>query len=122
MRRSGFKRKYRPNKFKARKTWRDNQLFDSKLEANAYSELKLLEKGGLISELETQKEFDLRVNDKRICMIYPDFFFYDNEMKVWVVGEAKGKPTPEWRIKWKLLQALHPEYDYRMYTQYKGWE
>lgn len=121
MKRSNFRKKFSPNKFKAKKTAYGDYVFDSKLESIAYKELQLMEKAKLIKNLETQKQFSLKVNDKQICVIIPDFFFFDTQKNKEVVAEAKGVETPEWRLKWKLLMALFPQYDYWMYKHRTGW-
>lgn len=114
MKRSGFKRW---NKYGAKKTWCDSILFDSQMEANHYQELKLLERAGIISDLEIQKELVLTVNGHQICIYYADFFYKNKEFDRWTVGETKGKPTPEFRLKWKLCAALYPQYDYRLFVR-----
>ena len=47
----------RSSKYNAVKTEVDGVVFDSKLEAKRYSELKMLLRSGIISELELQKKF-----------------------------------------------------------------
>ena len=47
------------NKYRNIKTEVDGIKFDSKREAQRYQELKLLEKGGVISNLELQPKFEL---------------------------------------------------------------
>lgn len=47
------------NKYKNKKVTIDGQTFDSKKEANRYSNLKLLEKGGVIKNLQTQVKYVL---------------------------------------------------------------
>lgn len=109
MKRTGFKRK---NKFKAVKTLVDNIWFDSKLEASWYEWFKFMQKIGQISEFEIQKEVKLEVNDKLICMHYPDFYFFDCTTKRWTFADAKGVETDVFKLKYKLTKALYPEFDY----------
>ena len=52
------------NKYHNKKTVVDNIKFDSKLEANRYSELKLLEKAGQIFDLKLQPRFLLQPSFK----------------------------------------------------------
>lgn len=47
------------NKYKNKKVTIDGQTFDSKKEANRYSNLKLLENGGVIKNLQTQVKYVL---------------------------------------------------------------
>lgn len=53
--------RYRGNssKYKAKKVTIDGKTFDSAKEANRYGELKLLERAGKISHLQTQVRFEL---------------------------------------------------------------
>ena len=51
----------RRGKYNARKVEIDGITFDSLKEANRYSELKLLEKAGLIKDLTLQPRFNLKV-------------------------------------------------------------
>lgn len=105
------------NKFNAKKTWIDSIRFDSQMEANHYQDLKLLEAAGIIAELEIQKELVLTVNGHQICIYIADFFFKNLENDRWTVGETKGKETDAFRLKWKLSQALYPNYDYRLFKR-----
>jgi hypothetical protein len=50
------------NKYHARKTELDGYIFDSKAEARRYSELKLLEVAGKISNLQLQPKYPIVVN------------------------------------------------------------
>lgn len=45
------------NKYHNQKTKIGDMVFDSKKEANRFQELKLLERGGVISDLKTQVRF-----------------------------------------------------------------
>lgn len=84
------------NKYNAKKITVDGKTFDSKKEANRYSELKLLEKAGRISDLETQVTFSLipkQVDDngkvvERACTYKADFVYKENGKKV--VEDVKG--------------------------------
>lgn len=111
MKRTGFRRK---NKFKAIKTVSDGILFDSKLEAGWYEWHKFLEKIGQITEFEIQKEVTLKVNENLICMHYPDFYYFDTREKKYYFADAKGVETPEFKLKYKLTKALHPDKGYRI--------
>ena len=113
MRRTPFKRKY--NKFRAQKTRIDGILFDSKLEATRYQELKLLEAAGEISEFEIQVPYSLIVHDRQVCVIIPDFRYKEGAKEV--IEDAKGVITDLFRIKWKLMQILYPDYEYRIYKR-----
>ena len=96
------------NKYNAIKTEIDGILFDSRKEANRYQELKLLLMAGLISQLETQKRFHLRVNDQKICDYICDFLYFDKEKEEWIIEDIKSvaTKTPVYRLKKKLMRAI----------------
>ncbi len=107
----------------------DGHIFDSKHEYNRYCELKLLEKGKVISNLELQKKFVLipaqyaieerygkngkRLKDGKIllereCSYIADFVYILNKSGETVVEDAKSPitRTPEYKIKKKLMLFL----------------
>ena len=116
MRRSGFKRK---NKYGAIKTMRDGVLFDSKLEAFHYDNLKLLQLAGEIRDLELQHEMPLKIGDAQICIYIADYRYFDIKEAKWVISDAKGIETDVFRIKWKIAQVLHPENIYELRKKWK---
>jgi Protein of unknown function (DUF1064) len=99
--------KRRAHKYNAIKTEVDGVRFDSKKEARRWCELRLLEQSGEISQLERQRKFDLVVNGIKICTYRADFV-YKNKNGELVVEDTKGYITAEFRLKWKLLAAVHP--------------
>lgn len=80
--------------------------FASKREAAHYQKLKLLEQAGEIRDLQQQVRFNLVVNDKKICAYVADFTYRLKDGKA-VIDETKGYKTDVFKLKWKLLQALH---------------
>jgi hypothetical protein len=81
-----------------------------KKEADYAQELDLLVKVGEIKSWERQVPIELRVNGKKICTYTMDFITITKEgHEKWI--EVKGFETPEWRLKWKLLDALFPDQD-----------
>lgn len=52
------------NKFNAHKVYFDRIAFDSRKEANRWAELKLLERAGVISDLDRQVRFELIPNQR----------------------------------------------------------
>lgn len=97
------------SKYKSVKTVVDGITFDSKREAARYQELKLLERGGLISKLELQPKFPLIVGGKKVCTYIGDFRYLENGHDV--VEDVKSEPTKTsvYRLKRKLLMALAPQ-------------
>lgn len=97
--------KGKANKFRNVPTTVDGVLFASKKEARRWGELKLMQKVGLISDLRRQVVFALEVNGIHICKYVADFVFAERGKTV--VEDSKGFVTPEFRLKSKLMLALH---------------
>lgn len=95
----------RRSKFNAKKVSIDGNNFDSKLEADRYLELKLLEKQGVISELVFHKKYPLYVNNILICSYEADFVYKSNGKEI--VEDTKGFLTKEYKIKKKLMSAVY---------------
>lgn len=96
----------RAHKYGAVKTDVDGVRFDSKAEARRWVELRILEQGGVIQELERQRSFDIVVNEVKICRYKADFAYKMNGEQV--VEDVKGYETPEFKLKWKLMHAVFP--------------
>ena len=95
------------SKYGNKKTEVDGITFDSKAEARRYGELKLLERAGEIRSLELQPSFALEVNGVHVCRYIGDFRYVDMRDSSIVVEDVKGVETKEFRIKKKLMQAIH---------------
>jgi len=93
------------NKYGARKTIVDGITFDSKKEARRYSELKLLEKCGKIEDLELHPRFDFVINGVKCGFYKADFRYIENGFEI--IEDVKGMRTPVYRIKKKLMKAIH---------------
>ena len=97
----------RGNKYRAQKITVDGVTFDSKREALAVARLWTLEKAGEISGLKLQVPYKLEVNGILICKYIADAVFYDKlagRLRVW---DAKGFETRDFKIKKKLMLAVH---------------
>ena len=103
------------NKYKNKKTVYNGITFDSMGEAGRYAELSILLRERRIDHLETQKSFVLQpafiCNEKKIRPItyIADFYYYDCDLARYVIEDFKGVETPEFRIKWKMLQFLYSD-------------
>jgi len=96
------------NKYNARKTVVDGVTFDSAKESRRYSELKLLEKAGVIHSLTLQPRFDLIVNGTKCGFYKADFKYVENSREV--VEDVKSPMTaklPVYRLKKKLVKAIY---------------
>ena len=98
-------RKYRNKPFVSNEGIR----FDSMAEARRYSELKLLEAAGEIEGLVLQPRFPLLINGVKIGEYRGDFQYWDNQRSRTVTEDVKSPATitPVYRIKRKLMLALH---------------
>jgi hypothetical protein len=101
------------NKYGNRKTVMDGITFDSAKEAKRWAELKLLERGGEIGDLKRQVRFALRGEKDWIktptgrgLSYVADFTYIDNRSSEYVVEDAKGFKTPEYKIKKAILAAM----------------
>ncbi len=77
------------------------------MEARRYQELRLLERAGEIRDLELQPRYPLRVNGRLICTYVADFRYWDVREGRQVVEDAKGVRTSTYKIKAKLMAAVH---------------
>ena len=94
-------------RYPARRTKVGGIWFDSAAEARRYTELRLMEKANVISELELQVPYPLTVAGHRVALYKADFRYFDREKQQWVVEDVKGVRTPEYKIKRKLMLAIH---------------
>jgi hypothetical protein len=94
------------------KVERDGEKFDSKREFERHKMLEGFQRDGLISHLERQPKFDLFVNGAKICRYVADWSYIEHGRVV--VEDSKGHQTRDFKIKWKLAQALHPQIVWRL--------
>lgn len=112
-------------KYGAKKTIVNGITFASKLEAERYQQLMLLEKAGEISALVLQPEFQIlrgwvhpETGERIKSRFYvADFVYYDTRARLWVVEDTKGMETAEFRLKWSLVKSQYPQYDFRKVTR-----
>ena len=96
----------RKSKYGAIKTTVDGITFDSKKEARRYMELKHQEATREIFKLELQPKFDLAVNGVKVGVYRGDFRYLDYDGNT-IVEDCKGMKTPVYRLKKKLMKAIH---------------
>lgn len=88
----------------------DGIEFDSRKEARRYGDLKMMVKAGEIGLLELQKEYELKVDDQKICKYYADFVYMKMATGEKVVEDVKSEATrlkPSYRLKKKLMKAIY---------------
>ena len=95
----------RYSKYKAIRVSHAGYSFASKLEAELFDLLKLMEKAGEVSNIKVQQTVYL--SRARIRYI-ADFSAWDNKLNEMVYFEAKGFETPEWRLKLNLYKNYGP--------------
>lgn len=93
------------NKYGAKRVKIDGIWFDSKAEGDRWSVLKLEECAGLITGLERQVPYAITINGERIAKWIADFRYVRDG--VTVCEDVKGVRTPVYRLKAKLVQAIH---------------
>jgi hypothetical protein len=91
------------SKWHSEKVTTEDGVFDSRLEANTWEDLKKREKRGEIADLQRQVSFPIYVGGVWICDYRSDFVFYEDGKLV--VADAKGKLLPQYVLKRKLLFA-----------------
>lgn len=104
----------RLSKYGAVPTVVDGVRFASKREARRDAELALLMRAHKIVEIERQPRFPLRVAGKLITTYVADWKYLIAGSGTYTVEDAKGVQTPAFKIKWKLAQALHPEFHWHL--------
>lgn len=95
------------SKYNNKKIRVGGEVFDSKREYNRWCELRLLERSGIIQNLQRQVKFRLIDSQKtperteRPCDYIADFVYYENGKLV--VEDCKGMRTDVYKIKRKLM-------------------
>lgn len=82
--------------------------YDSKFEGGYAQELIFEKAAGKIKDFQAHYKIDLCVNGYHICNYYVDFRIEHNDGTIEFV-ETKGRPSPEWAIKWKLFEAIYSD-------------
>ena len=113
-------------KYHNKKTFIYGIKFDSKLEAERYAQLKILERAGVIRDLELQPEYELiplfRKNGKtwRKTMYKADFRYILAEDDKTIIEDVKGSTaviTDVFRLKQKLFEYKYPELTIKIVTR-----
>lgn len=101
---------FNKNKYRAKKTEVDENVFHSKKEAKRYVELKEMILCNKIDTLELQPSFSMYViNEKgNKCIVgkyIADFAYMQDGKRV--IEDVKGMRTPIYRLKKKIVEALY---------------
>ena len=112
-------------KYHNKKTFIDGIKFDSKLEAERYAQLKMMECAGVIRDLEVQPEYELIPSFKkdgktwRKTVYKADFRYILCENDKTIIEDVKGSVsviTDVFRLKQKLFEYKYPEYTISIVT------
>lgn len=112
-------------KYHNTKTVADGIKFDSKLEAERYAQLKILERAGVIRGLELQPSFELipsfKKNGKtwRRTTYKADFRYILCEDDSYIIEDVKGSTaviTDVFRLKQKMFEYKYPNYTISIVT------
>lgn len=96
------------SKYKAKPVKADGYTFGSQAEYRRYRFLSGLQQAGLISRLKIHPRYPLIVNGIKIARYYEaDFSYYDHRMPGEIVEDVKGFKTAVYKLKKKLVWALH---------------
>lgn len=94
------------SKYNNKKTIIDGITFDSKAEAQRYTQLLLMQRAGLITGLQLQVPFTLipKSSKGRAVVYKADFVYFDTEKKKQVIEDVKGVRTQVYVLKKRLMQ------------------
>lgn len=87
----------------------DGVLFDSKIEAKRYAELKIRERLGEIECLELQPTWKVEINGKPFCRYSCDFSYLDRKRGA-ILEEVKSSGTSKdaaYRLRRKAAELAH---------------
>lgn len=101
------------HKYGAKRTEFGGRNFPSKLQADTFALLKILEGNGEISDIVHEKEIILQPFG---IIMRVDFQIYDRKLNQFVWIESKGYPTSDWKVKVRVWEWVGPGL-YRIYVQ-----
>lgn len=106
------------SKYHNKKVDADGFTFDSLAECARYQELKLLEKGKVITALQVHPKYEIIPGFKRDGRkIRPTFYEADfayREGAQWIVEDIKGVETATFKIKRKLFLCRYDDHELRI--------
>ena len=102
----------RRSKFGAVKHVVDGVTYHSKKEAAQAEKLSLRKASGEVISWDRQVRLLFVINEVRIAMYIMDFVVYRADGVVELI-EVKGMMLPDWKIKWRLLEAFKDDREWR---------
>ncbi len=97
----------RRNKFGAIRTEAHGITFDSKKESKRYGDLLLLEKAGVIQNLERQVKFQMIVNGVNCGFWKADHVYFEGNKRVVEDVKSDGTRTATYRLKKRIIEAIY---------------
>lgn len=104
---SGLIKEPKPSKYKAKAEYVDNIRFASKREAVRYQFLKVLEREGVIRNVECQPEFRLIVNGKDIGRFRADFAYFRGEERIIEDVKSPASKTEAYSLRKRIVEAIY---------------
>ena len=103
------------SKYGAKKVTIEGITFDSMKEAQRWCELRLLQRGKVISDLQRQVKFELLPSQNGECgkvierpvHYSADFVYIENKTGKKIVEDVKGMRTKEYILKRKMMLYFH---------------
>lgn len=98
------------NKFGAKWTKTEDGNFASQGELARWNFLKMMQDEGKIRNLRRQIRFKLEINGQLICIYVADHGYrilHCEEFEQETIEDFKGMETPEFKLKKKLMFAIH---------------
>lgn len=74
----------------------------------------MLERAGVISDLECQPRYPLTAHGAEICTYVADFSYVDREKRCRVAEDTKGFETAEFKLKAKMFRAQYRDVELRV--------
>lgn len=102
------------HKYGAKQTTLDGITFDSKMEAERYRHLSLLQRAGIISDLQIHPEFVLiepftKLGKKKRGHKYKADFIYQDEHGQLTVEDVKGFVARDFPLRRTLFDSKYPD-------------
>lgn len=98
-------RRKKGSKYSNTKVVFEGMKFDSKRELKRWQELVLLQRGGVIADLERQVRFPMKHCGIKICTYVADFTYTEGDR--FVVEDCKGFRDRVYLLKKKLVRAFY---------------
>lgn len=105
--RTGNGQQGKRSKYGSRKALVDGILFDSGKEAGRYCQLKLMERAGIIIDLQLQVAYELNPGGTHSLRYIADFVYIITDGNLQIVEDAKGFRTKDYRKKKRLMKKVH---------------